>query len=213
MAGMKRNIISAIIISVFAAAMAIAAPQPAVVQKPGDWTLEVKYEQPLQIVLQDKNSQQRYWYVILNLTNKTGKDVDFYPQFELVTDTLKVTPAIKGTSSVLFDKIKERHKNKYPFLQLPENTTNKMLQGEDNSLDIAVIFPDFDPDAKLVNIFISGLSNETVAVDNPNVKDKDGNPVKIYLRKTLQLTFSISGDPKFRSDEKLKFVSKSWVMR
>jgi hypothetical protein len=210
---MKRIVISGIIILGFAGVLALAAPQPAIVPKPGNWTTEVKFEQPLQIVLQSNNSQERFWYLILDLTNQSGKDVDFYPQFELVTDTVQMTPAIKGTSAILFDKIKERHKSKYAFLQLPENAPDKILQGEDNALDIAVIFPDFDPNAKTINIFISGLSNETVAVDNPSEKDKDGNPVKIYLRKTLQLTYSIAGDPKFRKDQKLKFEEKNWVMR
>ena len=210
---MKRIAIPVIVILCFAGVISIAAPKPAIVPKPGDWTLEVKFEQPQQMVLQNKNAQERFWYIILDLVNQSGKDVDFYPQFELVTDTFQMTPAIKGTSAILFDKIKERHKNKYQFLQLPENAPNKMLQGEDNALDIAVIFPDFDPNAKTINIFISGLSNETVAVDNPAEKDKDGNPVKIYLRKTLQLTYSIAGDPKFRKDQKLKFEEKNWVMR
>ncbi len=94
-----------------------------------------------------------------------------------------------------------------------ENASNKILQGKDNTVDIAICFPDFDPNAKTVDIFITGLSNETAVVENPAVKDKDGNPEKVYLRKTLQLTYSIAGDPKFRPDQKLKFESKNWVMR
>jgi hypothetical protein len=202
-----------VIAAIFITGLATAVPQPAIVPKPGDWTLEVKFDQPQQIVLKTDKSQERFWYIILNLTNKSGKDVDFYPQCELVTDTLEVVPAIKGASAVLFEKIKNRHQRKYPFLQLLENTGNKVLQGEDNALDIVVIFPDFDPNAKTVNIFISGLSNETAVVDHPTEKDRDGKPVKIYLRKTLQLTYSIAGDPKFRNDQKLKFESKHWVMR
>jgi len=201
-----------VIAAVLVSCLAMAAPEPAIVPKPGDWTLEVRFEQPLQIVLSGA-VQQRFWYTILTLTNKSGKDVDFYPACELVTDTLQVVPAIKGTSAVLFEKIKNRHQGRYPFLQLLENAGNKVLQGEDNTMDIAVIWPDFDPNAKTVNIFVSGLSNETVVVDHPSEKDQDGQPVKIYLRKTLELTYSIAGDPKFRSDQKLKFESKRWVMR
>jgi hypothetical protein len=189
-----------------------AAPQPAVVQKSGDWTLDLRFENPQQITLEGA-TPQRYWYTILTLTNKLGKDVDFYPAAQLITDTLQVVPAIKGTSAVLFEKIKNRHQGKYPFLQLLENTGDKILQGQDNTVDIAVIWPDFDPNAKSVSIFITGLSNETVAVDHPADKDKDGNPVKVYLRKTLQLNYSIAGDPKFRADQKLKFENKTWVMR
>ena len=189
-----------------------AAPTPAVVQKPGDWTLDIRFENPQQITLKG-SVPQRYWYTILTLTNKSGKDVDFYPAAELVTDTLQVVPAIKGTSAVLFDKIKTRHQGKYQFLQLMENAGNKILQGQDNTVDIAICWPDFDPNAKTVNIFITGLSTETVAIDHPSDKDKDGNPVKVYLRKTLELNYSIAGDPKFRPEQKLKFENKTWVMR
>jgi hypothetical protein len=189
-----------------------AAPNPAVVQKPGDWTLDIRFENPQQIKLTGDISQ-RYWYIILTLTNKSGKDVDFYPSAELITDTLQVVPAIKGTSTVLFEKIKSRHQGKYKFLQLLENSPDKILQGQDNTVDVVICWPDFDPNAKNASIFITGLSNETVAVDHPTDKDKDGNPVKVYLRKTLELNYSIAGDPKFRDDQKLTFESKTWVMR
>jgi hypothetical protein len=189
-----------------------AAPKAAVVQKPGDWTFDVRFENPQQITLTGDISQ-RYWYIILTITNKSGKDVDFYPSAELVTDTLEVVPGIKGTSAVLYEKIKNRHQGKYKFLQLLENAPDKMLQGQDNTVDVVICWPDFDPNAKTADIFITGLSNETVAVDNPAVKDKDGNPAKVYLRKTLQLNYSIAGDPKFRDEQKLKFENKTWVMR
>jgi hypothetical protein len=193
--------------------LAIAVPQPAIVQKPGDWTLDVRFDNPQQIALPIPGAQQRFWYIILTLTNKTGKDVDFYPQCDLVTDTLQLVPALKGTPAALFDRIKNRHRSKYPLLELLENSGDKILQGQDNTQDLVVIWPDFDPNAKSVNIFISGLSNETAVIDNPAAKDNDGKPAKIYLRKTLQLTYSIAGDPKFRDDQKLKFESKRWVMR
>jgi hypothetical protein len=211
---MMKNLISALfIVALLTGGLVLAAPEPAIVPGPDIWTLDVRFENPEQIVLKGKNSQQRYWYIILNLTNNSGKDVDFFPSCELVTDTLQVVPAVKGTSSLLFEKIKNRHQGKYPFLQLIENAGTKMLQGADNALDIAVIFPDFDPNARTVNIFISGLSNEIVTVYHPTEKDQNGKPVKVLLRKTLQLTYSIAGDPKFRSDQKLVFQEKRWVMR
>jgi hypothetical protein len=209
---MKKLLISCVIAVSFFEGGAIAAPEPAIVDKPGDWTLDVRYDNPKQIVLENAG-HQRFWYIILTLTNKTGRDVDFYPDCTLVTDTLQTVPADKGVSAVLFDRLKARHKSKYPFLELLENAGNKILQGADNAKDIAVIWPDFDPNAKSVDIFIAGLSNQTVAVDHPSKKDADGNPVKIFLRKTLQLTYTISGDPAFRSEQKLKFVDKRWVMR
>lgn len=207
---MRGLVIGVLVFAMFS--VCLAAPTPAVVQKPGDWTLDVRFENPQQITLEG-DVPQRYWYIILTITNKTGKDVDFYPDAQLVTDTLQVVPAIKGTSAVLFDKVKTRHQGKYPFLGLMENAGNKILQGQDNTVDAVICWPDFDPNAKNVSIFITGLSNETVAVDHPSEKDKDGNPVKVYLRKTLELNYSIAGDPKFRPDQKLKFENKTWVMR
>jgi hypothetical protein len=130
-----------------------------------------------------------------------------------MTDTFQRVPAIQGTSAVLFDKIKKRHHGRYPFLELLENAGNKFLQGEDNTKNLVVFWPDFDPNAKRFDIFIAGLSNETVAVNSPVEKGPDGSPVKIYLRKTLQLTYSLAGDPKFRDKQKLKLENKQWIMR
>lgn len=206
-----RTLVSVILLFVMVG-VCLAQPQPAIVPKPGDWTLDVRFENPQQIVLPGA-VQQRFWYIILTLTNKTGKDVDFYSACELMTDTFQRVPAIQGTSAVLFDKIKKRHQGRYPYLELLENAGDKILQGEDNTKDIVVIWPDFDPNAKSFDIFISGLSNETVVIDHPVDKDKDGNHVKIYLRKTLQLTCSLAGDPKFRDKQKLKLENKQWVMR
>lgn len=204
--------ISVIITAILTNGLVFAAPEPAVVAKPGDWTLDVKFEHPLQIVLPGA-VQQRFWYTILTLTNKSGREVDFYPKCELVTDTLQIVPAIKGTSAVLFEKIKTRHQGKYPLLQLLEKAGNKILQGEDNAVDLLVIWPDFDHNAKSFEIFISGLSNETIVVNHPVEKDPNDNPIKVYLRKTLQLGYTISGDPAFRADQKVKFESQNWVMR
>lgn len=206
-----RNLISVILLFTMIS-VCLAEPKPAVVQKPGDWTLEVRFEDPIRIVLPGA-VQQRFWYMILTLTNKSGKDVDFYPSCELMTDTFQRVAAIQGVGVVLFDKIKIRHQGRYPFIELIENAGNRILQGEDNTKDLVVIWPDFDPNAKGFDIFISGLSNETIALDHPVEKDADGNPVKIYLRKTLQLTYSLAGDPKFRDKQKLKLENKQWVMR
>ena len=205
---------------IFAAAavvtsVCLAAPQPAIVPGPGNWTLETTFEHPVQFIFRAGPSAkpERFWYMIVTLTNKADRDVDFYPQCELLTDTFQLLPAVKGTSAALFENIKTRHQTKYPYLELLENAGNKVLQGEDNTKDILILWPDFDPNAKNARVFISGLSNETVAVDHPTQKDDSGNPVKVYLRKTLEITYSIGGDPAFRSDQKLIYQSKRWVMR
>jgi len=193
----------------------LAAPEPAIVPAPGQWTLDMEFTHPQLVTLprgSDKKPLQ-YWYTIITLTNNTGNDVDFYPKCDLMTDSFQITPAGKFVSSMLFNQIKRRHNSKYPFLELLDNAGTKILQGQDNTKDIAVIWPDFDLQAKNLQIFITGLSNETVAVDHPVKKDQMGEPVKVFLRKTLELSYSLKGDQALRTNGSFTYQGKRWVMR
>lgn len=210
-----RNLIYSITVIVAAAAcMAPAAPEPAIIQAPNEWTLDVRFEHPQQIAVRGSGEKKskRYWYTILTLTNKTNRDVDFYPKCELMTDTFETVSAGKGLPAV-FEQIKKRHRHKYPLLESLDNAGNKILQGEDNAKDIAIIWPDFDLKAKSIKIYIAGLSNEAVAIDHPTEKDEMGNPLKIYLRKTLELSYKLGGDSAFRSGTKPTFEGQRWIMR
>ena len=193
----------------------LAAPEPAIVQGPGQWTLDVTFEHPQQMVLQSgaEGKLRRFWYTLITLTNKTNDDVDFYPKCELMTDTFQIIPAGRNVSPVVFEQIKRRHQNRYPFLEPLEKADNRILQGEDNTKDIAIIWPDFDSQAKNIKIFIAGLSNETVAIDHPVAKDEMGEAVKVYLRKSLELSYSLRGDPALRSDVDIAYKDKRWIMR
>ncbi len=213
---MMRNFVYGIsVILAVTACVSLAAPEPAVVQGPDDWTIDITFVHPQQIMLQSSGDKElkRYWYMIITLTNKTSHDIDFYPKCELMTDTFELTPAGKDTPAAVFEQIKKRHQRKFPFLESLESTGSKILQGEDNTRDIAIIWPDFDAKAKNIKVFIAGLSNETVAVDHPTEKDQTGKPVKIYLRKTLELSYKLGGDAAFRSKAKLVYEDKRWVMR
>ena len=213
---MKRLFYGTLSVLIFALGItASAAPAPAIIQKPGMWTVDVKIEHPQQIIVKvDKNQKpKRFWYTIVTLTNNTSGDVDFYPQAQLLTNTLRITNAGKDTPRSVFNQIKLRHQAKFPFLELLEGTTSKILQGSDNTKDIAVVFPDFDKKAKKISIFIAGLSNEIAIIDHPADKDTNGHPRKVFLRKTLQLSYILAGDPAFRDSTKLIFENKTWVMR
>ena len=199
-------------------ALCYAYPTPAVVPAVGHWNVDVEYSKPFQVSMRlpgDRQSVQprRFWCMILTVTNNTGKDVPFYPACDLITDTFKVIPAGKDTMQIVFKKIQHLQQGRYPFLENLENVDNKLLQGEDNAKDIAIIWPDFDIDAKKVDLCIAGLGNETVAIDHPIKKDKNGNPEKVLLRKTLRLSYAIGGSPEFRGQSALKFKKRSWVLR
>jgi hypothetical protein len=194
--------------------VSIAAPKPAIIQDPGLYTVEVKFEHPQQLLVQGHGGLQVLWYMILTVTNRSGSDVDFYPRCELMTDTFEIVPAGRDLPSRVFWQIKRRHKQKYPFLESLEQSGNQVLQGEDNAKDIVIIWRDFDKEAKSIDLFIGGLSNETAVVEYPRTKASGFNEAqKVYLRKSLQLSYSLRGDPGLRGDVKLAYKGKAWVMR
>ncbi len=212
---MKDFVCGMLAILAVTACVSLAAPEPAIVQGPYDWTVDVTFEHPQQIILQLSGDKEprRYWYTIITLTNMTNRDVDFYPKCELMTDTFQIIPAGKSVSEAVFEQIKRRHQGRYPLLESLEKTDNRILQGEDNMKDIAIIWPDFDLRAKGIKVFIAGLSNETVVIDHPTAKDETGKPDKVYLQKTLELNYKFGGDAAFRSDAKLIYEGKDWIMR
>jgi len=192
-----------------------AAPEPAVVQRSGQWTLAVKYEHPQQIVMPwGPGGETRFWYMIVTVTNHTGQDVEFYPKCDLMTDTFQIVPANQGVTPAVFAAIKQRHQSQYPFLEPLRGVANRVLEGEDNAKDIVIIWQDFDTQALGFKVFITGLSNETAVVPHPVAVDQaTGRPVPVYLRKTLELSYALRGDPTLRASVEVASKGQSWVMR
>ena len=193
-----------------------AAPEPAVVQRGGQWTIDVQYSQPLQIDVRLIGQEQprRFWYTILTLTNNTIQDeVPLILECQLVTDTFKTVPAGKGVRKEVFERIKIKHQGQYPFLESMDFEDTRLRSGSDNTRDIVIIWPEFDPLAKRVSLFIAGLSNETAALEHPVKKDADGKPTMVYLQKTLQLIYANTTDPALRNQAVLSPIKQNWVMR
>jgi hypothetical protein len=194
--------------------IALAAPEPAVVQGPGQWTAEARFEHPRQIVLpRAGGGSARFWYIILTVINRTGQDVDFFPRCELMTDTFQVVPAGLNVPPLAFERIRARHQARYPLLESLASVDSRILEGEDNAKDIAIIWPDFDARAGSFKIFITGLSNETAVVNHPVALDATGQPVKVFLRKTLELDYTFRGDPALRDSVEVAYKDTNWVMR
>jgi hypothetical protein len=211
---MKRHLIYGTLLAAVLVSLALAAPEPAIVQRPGQWTLEVRYEHPQQIVLPGgPKGESRFWYMILTVTNRTGQDVEFYPKCDLVTDTFQVVPAGRGVPPIVFQQIRQRHQSVYPFLESVQTVSSRLLEGEDNAKDIAIIWQDFDPQATGFQVFLGGLSNETAVVNHPVAVDDSGRPIPVYLRKTLELAYGLRGDPALRSSVEVVYKDLDWVMR
>lgn len=213
---MKRYNFGAVGILVLFACGCFSAPKPAIVPAPEQWTVNVEFIHPQQIVLGQTPDGHpiRYWYTILTLTNNTGQDVEFYPKCDLMTDSFQIIAAGKFVSPLVFEHIKQRHKARYPFIEPLDKSGNKLLEGEDNTKDIAIIWPDFDTKAKNIKFFITGLSNEIAIVPHPVLKKTSGEPDKLFfLRKTLEISYALKGDAALRSNASLVYKGKRWIMR
>ena len=193
-----------------------AFPRPAVVQQPTEWTLSVQFQQPRQLSVRvpGQEKPQRFWYLILTVTNNSDRSaVPFVPKCELVTDTFEVMPAGHRIPKGVYETIRRKYQGRYPFLESMDFEDNRIHQGPDNTRDFVIIWRDFNPTAKEVNFFIAGMSNETTVLTHPTRTDEDGNPIRVFLQKTLQLRYKVGADPRQRDRARLELVEQNWVMR
>lgn len=212
---MKRFVYGTLAIWLMISCVCLAAPEPAIVPSQGQWTVDVEFTHLQQIMLPASGSIQpmRFWYTIITITNNTDDDVSFYPKCDLMTDTFKIKSAGTTVGPMVFEKIKIRHRSRYPFLESLDKTGNIIRQGEENAKDIAIIWSDFDAQARSIKVFMTGFSNETIAVNHPVSMDNDNMPLKVYLRKTLELSYELESESASRSDASLVYNGKRWIMR
>lgn len=181
-----------------------AAPEPAVLPPTGVWELSFKNYAPERLEVTEKGKKVTYWYMRYTVTNNTGKDVLYTPEFQLITDTGQAITAYKGVDRSIFKKIKALYKSQ--LMESPFEILGKVLQGEDNARDGVAIWSGVDADARYFTILVQGLSNETSTVKNPLT----GEPV--VLQKALQLEYKMPGE-QLGIDPAPEFKGRKWVMR
>lgn len=212
---MKQLVYGTLLAALCLGTAAWAAPEPMVVQKSGLWTADVSFE-PLKTLIWKPTPDgpaQRYWYTILTITNGSRQDIPFYSRCDLLTDTFQLVPAISKIPRPILQRLKRLHQKKYPLLQAMSTVGNRILQGEDHAVDVLILWPDFDPQATRVKLYITGLSNETAMVEHPTAKNADGQSKQVFLRKTLELTFALQSQADFRTKADVAYKGKRWVMR
>lgn len=197
--------------------LAVAAPQPA--KSSNAWELKFDFADLQRITLRvPGNSQpQTFWYLLYTVTNESEKDVEFFPSFELVTDSLQVVTAGDYIHPRVVDAIAARHKAAHPFFIEPSQVSGRLRVGTDNSKTSAAIFRDFDPQSNSLRVFASGLTGEVTRVTNPafdgEKKESIDNQRFFTLRKTLMIEYDLPGDPMTRSASVPVRKGWSWVMR
>ena len=194
-----------------------AAPEPALVPPPGAWQLDFELHgtpRQISIKLPGDAKPRRFWYLLYSVTNNTGSDIEFYPQFDLLTDTFKLYYAGAKARRPVFEAIRELYAKTIPLLEPESMVSGRILLGRDNARDSVAIFEDFDPNSNSVKVFVSGLSNETVTVAYPGQFDSDNqSQKKVLLRKTLMLQYQVPGD-RFNLDQRVMlYRGREWIMR
>ena len=191
--------------------------EPSLVLPNDAWQLGIEIHgnpQPISITLPGKKLPTRYWYLPYTIHNNTGMDVDYYPKFELMTDTLKLYGTSRKSYHNVFLAIRKLFAKSIPLLEHENNVTGKILQGQDNARDSVIIFEDFDPNAVNVKIFITGLSNDYQSIDHPTKIDNLTNkPKQVLLRKTLMLQYHVPGDGINLDDRVMHYRDRKWIMR
>ncbi|NOT02800.1 MAG: hypothetical protein HOP29_19545 [Phycisphaerales bacterium] len=205
-------------LSLFAVAGTMwAAPEPAIV--PRAWEVEFAFHdpQPIDIRLPGDSDATTFWYVLYTVTNTTGREVPFYPSFEIVTDDLTVIEGGANINPAVYDAVEARHRKAYPFFVRPAQMLGPLLVGEDNARTSAMVFHVPDAAVNHFRLYVGGLSGEIEKVRNPRFDrrrgESAGNSQFFTLRKTLAIYYDIPGDSMTRSSSTPVRVRQEWVMR
>ncbi len=201
--------------------LAVSAPEPKVV--PADWEIKFTCEAPQPIILRLPGEEQPrvFWYMLYTVTNQTGQDRIYVPNFVLYTDSGQILRGAESVSPSVFQAIQLRHHA--PLLDDVSAMTGLLRQGEDNAKDGVAIFTDIDGAARAFDVFVGGLTGELVREKLPTpVKvtepDNDGKTQtiikdEIVLRKTLLLHYRMPDDASLRNGKPAIADGSGWVMR
>ncbi len=198
------------------AGSASAAPKTGLVT--GTWDLAIEFTDPQRLTVPMAGGRsETYWYVVYRVVNRTGQDVQFFPSFRLVTNTLDVVDAGDGVHPSAYDRIAALNNREFPFFAPPAKVSGLLLQGEENSRSSAAVFKAFNPEASSFTVFMSGMSGQVERVNNPafNPKSPEGeaNPRSFLFRRTLAVQYDLPGDAQTRAYATPIRRNREWVMR
>lgn len=192
--------------------LAAANPVSAKVPEPSlykiSWELDFKHGVPKRVVV----DTTAYWYLTYTVTNNTGQEQTWRPNFQMMTDDGKMIKSDRGIGIEVFDKIKATEGDR--FLQPATQITGPLRQGEDQAKDGVAIWKEPNPRMGTFKIFIQGLSGEKAALtddDGKEMKGSDGLPE--FLRKTLELDYQVLGDEFYPERHEVHELGHKWVMR
>jgi hypothetical protein len=180
------------------------------------WVLDFKFKDPRLIKVDVPGKGQKVcWYLWYQVINNTGEPRLFIPEFELKTrdkETVhhdQILPKVQDAILALEDPdghLKIRNTVTIaaePIPPTPKDAVPRAVTG-------VAIWDDVDPESNQYDIYVAGLSNGLVEVDNPI----DPMGPKVIRRKTLDLPFRRLGDKYLQKSEEIRFDGPAkWIYR
>jgi hypothetical protein len=196
-----------------------AFPKPSLY--PISWQFKFTHSVPKRITVKvpGENEPKAYWYMTFSVTNNSDSEQDFLPTFDLFTKDGKELHAEKKVPLAVYEEIKKRERNR--SMEPLERIAGKLRIGEDQMREGVAIWSEPSTRMGTFHIFVSGLSGESVLMkDGEEIQIKDWTKVseedrkkQTILRKTLDLTFQVSGDEVHPEEHPAHAVTEEWVMR
>jgi len=194
-----------------ALAGAEAFPTPSIA--PVAWEIDLEYRLPRRIVVEAPGqSPKAYWYMVYTVTNNTDEELFFVPAIEMMTKDSQLVRANRNIPAAAFNAIQQRTRSL--SLVRPQRMADTLRVGQDEARSSVAIWEEPSQEMGTFEIYFGGLSGEVVtlkAPDGSDLKDEDGNPIRV--RKTRQLRFKVRGDEYLPEQDQVVKVKDTWVMR
>lgn len=199
-----RNWVVVTLMSLFAVAAALAAPEPEAI--PRRWQLRIDAGDLRVAIIDTPGVGERlYLYMTYTVVNNSGDDRDFAPWFELATDTGQIVRAGRDVPHAVVQSLLRRIDS--PFLQDELSVQGRLLQGRENAREGLVVWSAPDITAGEYTVYAMGFSGETKAVRRPD------NGAEVVLRKSLMLVHAGTGRLDPTTGRPLDRTHERWIMR
>ena len=184
---------------VLGSAMAYPKPDPV----PPRWELEFR-PGALRLYV-DRVSDEAYWYMTYEVTNRTGRERVWAPTLVLFSDSGEIIGSGRGVSTRVSNDLRELLGNE--LLENQNEIIGEIFHGREHAKEGLVIWPAGSLDVNEISMFVAGISGETATVKNPITDEV------VVLRKTLQRDYLVAGDALPRGSRPVDLVRQRWVMR
>lgn len=181
-----------------------AYEEPSVTSR--SWQLEFTHDQPrtISVKLPD-GSIQWFWYMAYKVTNNTGEEQLFVPEFVIATDAGDIINAGQNVPAGVWPVVANKLNNK--LIESPAQIVGKLLQGEDYARESVAIWPVPAHDVDEMSIFVGGISGETATTTNALTGES------VLVRRSRMITYATPGSSPNPQDQPVKLVEETDVMR